>query len=588
MDTLGKFIQALSTGPKIPTEPIYRAIWTIFEEGPDKSGYPGNNPVSLDHRNIQRFDSLLYFVAEKTNGVRYLMFKPENSDQVFLLGRNDEVIQVNLKIPSKHTIHAPLTPERSGAVLIDGELILDFTNKDSKSETSPLVPTFYAFDMMITEGKSIADLPFDKRLYHLSLWIKQYNEVGKHNTPIIHPQNVLPIPKDMESFKVVMKKWHGFDKSERIWRERDELLHSTDGLIFTPVTLGYKLKFTFDDLLKWKPPELNTVDFLAETVFSVVVQSNQDISTTTEHEKLSLWSLSTMNTALEFYDYVRVGTERPSAFADTVTEQSQAANEAGHSFDPSSLRNGSIVECTYDRSYTRPIIALQPDELRREFQFVDDKYFFFNSVLKFSDEVENESQGGWRILQVRTDKSKPNHIRVVKNIQESILHPVKIEDIMKYVKKQAELKLMNEQKKALPAPVPETARPDLRPTQLVVDHFAVKYVPRPLPPEIHPLCDGFEYPFPDGIPDLPSFPDLNTQFGHPGQHLRALRDPQAPAPPPQPKHFSQSTPTSTIHLPPPPLQQLPLFDPVRRTEPGLPAEPQTAVPMGIPQDDDEN
>lgn len=54
---------------------------------------------------------------------------------------------------------------------------------------------------------------------------------------------------------------------------RSVLPHECDGLIFTPVLEGYIhgsslilfcifLKGTYNKLLKWKPPHLNTVDFL--------------------------------------------------------------------------------------------------------------------------------------------------------------------------------------------------------------------------------------------------------------------------------------------------------------------------------------
>lgn len=44
------------------------------------------------------------------------------------------------------------------------------------------------------------------------------------------------------------------------------LPHVSDGIIFTPVALPY-VPGTCKGLLKWKPPELNTVDFAAELVY---------------------------------------------------------------------------------------------------------------------------------------------------------------------------------------------------------------------------------------------------------------------------------------------------------------------------------
>ena len=54
-----------------------------------------------------------------------------------------------------------------------------------------------------------------------------------------------------------------FDKAKKVWFSRMTKTFHSDGLIFTPITEYYpKQSKTWPSLFKWKPPELNTIDFL--------------------------------------------------------------------------------------------------------------------------------------------------------------------------------------------------------------------------------------------------------------------------------------------------------------------------------------
>ncbi|KAJ5070144.1 mRNA-capping enzyme subunit alpha [Anaeramoeba ignava] len=57
-------------------------------------------------------------------------------------------------------------------------------------------------------------------------------------------------------------------KTEQIYEKNiPNLKHESDGFIFTPVNYGY-YPGRFELLLKWKPPELNTADFLFRIDYS--------------------------------------------------------------------------------------------------------------------------------------------------------------------------------------------------------------------------------------------------------------------------------------------------------------------------------
>ena len=58
-----------------------------------------------------------------------------------------------------------------------------------------------------------------------------------------------------------------FEKIKKIWDNRKNNEFHTDGLIFVPIYEHYPLQGkTWDSFFKWKPPELNTIDFLVKFV----------------------------------------------------------------------------------------------------------------------------------------------------------------------------------------------------------------------------------------------------------------------------------------------------------------------------------
>ncbi|KAA6402117.1 MAG: hypothetical protein EZS28_002347 [Streblomastix strix] len=71
-----------------------------------------------------------------------------------------------------------------------------------------------------------------------------------------------------------MKHWDESIKFKDIQDGRTtQLRHDCDGLVFTPVNEVNPLGRSFDLLLKWKPPQLNTVDFVIQ----------EDVQTTVSH-----------------------------------------------------------------------------------------------------------------------------------------------------------------------------------------------------------------------------------------------------------------------------------------------------------------
>ena len=65
--------------------------------------------------------------------------------------------------------------------------------------------------------------------------------------------------------KMPMELSSNFNKISKLWKQlKDE--YPVDGLIFTPMNDSYPIELgTWNKLLKWKPPEFNSIDFLIRT-----------------------------------------------------------------------------------------------------------------------------------------------------------------------------------------------------------------------------------------------------------------------------------------------------------------------------------
>ncbi len=115
------------------------------------------------------------------------------------------------------------------------------------------IPRFLIFDLLCIDGCSIVEKPFTSRL-------------GRLNEFIIKPyQQRMKLAKSFPSsspspFRVELKKLERSYALNRVLDSIESLKHANDGLLFTSAVAGYRIG-TCDKMLKWKPPELNSIDF---------------------------------------------------------------------------------------------------------------------------------------------------------------------------------------------------------------------------------------------------------------------------------------------------------------------------------------
>jgi len=200
-------------------------------------GFPGSQPVSFEARHLIDLQREDYFVCEKSDGVRYLMFATQTpkGPATFLLDRNRSWFFIpHLLFPLRGKDN-----EYHNETLMDGELVLDVDEQKNKTLR------FLIFDLMIVNTQSVTQRTFSSRL-------------GMLQQEVIQPFNLSP--KKSAPFKVELKKMERSYGLGLVLDQITRLKHASDGVIFSPVKLPYT-PGTCEKLLKWKPAELNTVDF---------------------------------------------------------------------------------------------------------------------------------------------------------------------------------------------------------------------------------------------------------------------------------------------------------------------------------------
>ncbi|KAK7091176.1 mRNA-capping enzyme-like [Littorina saxatilis] len=205
------------------------------------SGFPGSQPVSMDIQNLEFLKQKPYMVSWKADGTRYIMLI-DGKDQVYMIDRDNAVFHVpGLEFPKRKDLNAHIQD-----TLVDGEMILD--KVDEKD-----VPRFLVYDIIKFEGQEVGKTDFHRRLLCIDKEI-----VGPRNAKM--QQGLLD--RSTQAFSVRLKPFWDVTTSQKLLDGEfaSQVSHEVDGLIFQPVPDPYlcgRCKAT----LKWKPPDLNSVDF---------------------------------------------------------------------------------------------------------------------------------------------------------------------------------------------------------------------------------------------------------------------------------------------------------------------------------------
>lgn len=215
------------------------------------------------------------------------------------------------------------------------------------------------FDILMVNGHNLMGLSLPDRLKHV-----QNDVIAPFERLLKTANGENPFPFKLQ-LKTMYKTYHmGHLFSDVI----PALHHGNDGLIFTPVEDPY-VSGTCPRMLKWKPAELNSVDF------------RLDAHEPADDNDAARYEISVAEGGQHrFYALFRTEPDLEEAWAA----------------DPPL---GKIIECRYD-----------PDWI--------------------VDPSKPDSKGGWRFLRFRVDKVSANAKHVVQKIISSISDNVKKEQLI--------------------------------------------------------------------------------------------------------------------------------------------------------------
>ncbi|KAK9290060.1 hypothetical protein L1049_008224 [Liquidambar formosana] len=217
------------------------------------SQFPGSHPVSLNRDNLQLLRQRYYYATWKADGTRYMMLI--TVDGCYLIDRNFCFRRVQMRFPCKHT-NEGLAEKTHHFTLLDGEMIIDTMPDSQKQERRYLI-----YDMMAINQVSVIERPFNERWKMLE---KEVIEPRNYERQNIYQSRNPYYRYDLEPFRVRRKDFWLLSTVTKLLKEFiPRLSHDADGLIFQGWDDPYVPR-THEGLLKWKYPEMNSVDFLFE------------------------------------------------------------------------------------------------------------------------------------------------------------------------------------------------------------------------------------------------------------------------------------------------------------------------------------
>lgn len=190
--------------------------------------FPGPQPVSIEKKDFSKLKDYKYFTSLKLDGYRFILYfiKDKNEkNQCIILNRALNFYNIN--IDAEDTIF--------NGTLLDGELVF---NKENNSWD------YFIHDALLLCGNKINKLSHSIRLSDTQCCVESFiNNNSKVNTVNIKV-------KDFYEFE-------DFNKFMTIYSKSN----NNDGIIFMPENLPV-ISGTQYSMLKWKPQEKHTFDFL--------------------------------------------------------------------------------------------------------------------------------------------------------------------------------------------------------------------------------------------------------------------------------------------------------------------------------------
>ena len=198
--------------------------WPVVK---NSENFPGPQPISLELKDTHKLLRYDYYVCEKTDGLRYMLYGTNiyNTNRVFLIDRSFRFYQVDGLVFDDNFYNESI---------VDGEMI---------ETTNGL--RYYCHDCICLAGVNVAKSPLDIRIEFISRCVKD-------------------LYKSTTNFSIHIKPFWNFKDFDKYLENHYSITdHKVDGIILTPVKLPvctgtqmsmfkWKDKHTFDFAVSWK------------------------------------------------------------------------------------------------------------------------------------------------------------------------------------------------------------------------------------------------------------------------------------------------------------------------------------------------
>ena len=205
-----------------------------------KNYFPGSQPVTLERGMIHLLEeNKTYRATYKSDGIRYFLFAYKGKS--YLIDRKFEIREVKSVLVNRKG-------ELLKRTLLDGELVTE------KDDNGNVYHNFLIFDIIEFEEFKLMENDWDTRMDYVSKGICRFREIFMKSNPEMF---------DNEDFRVSNKKQWKLNRLHKLQLYiKNKVRHDTDGVIFTPLSMLYIVDKCVE-ILKWKPIELNSTDFIA-------------------------------------------------------------------------------------------------------------------------------------------------------------------------------------------------------------------------------------------------------------------------------------------------------------------------------------
>lgn len=240
--SIPKIISWIQGYPKVITKAKSTQVLEIYKGLVETNTFYQMRPVSLDGN---RFLNLLphnYAVTDKADG---------ETVQLLILDGEHYIIT-----PALEVCDTGVSTTMKGPTLAEGELVLLDTNAKK----------ILLYDLLYLNGEDQRQKSLKERIESLDVVIgggvptdhKQYAQYLRKLDGLI-TRKIYLYPDGVDRKEI-------YSLSEKMWTEMTDLPYQRDGLIFTGIDQIYTslLREQIHPILKWKPPEMNSIDFYVE------------------------------------------------------------------------------------------------------------------------------------------------------------------------------------------------------------------------------------------------------------------------------------------------------------------------------------